>query len=154
MRVLLSLGKEDRLERIVIGHGPSRRDGLDEGEYTKKFMMNNFDRLVEFPSLRPLLEALNDEGLEHLRGSISDIVLITEIKNTRHEISGSARIFADRDVEEVDISYVGTTPEQVVVIDPLHRLDQPLTLLRPGLSEVYCRRTTLWMTKIKRPLLS
>ena len=35
-----------------------------------------------------------------------------------------------------DMTYRGTKPEDVCVIEPLHRRDQPLTHLRPGLSEV------------------
>jgi hypothetical protein len=32
--------------------------------------------------------------------------------------------------------YDSTTPEDVCVIEPLHRRDQPMTFVRPGLSEV------------------
>jgi len=35
-----------------------------------------------------------------------------------------------------DVSYQNTTPADVCVIEPLHRRDQPVTFVRPGLSEV------------------
>ncbi len=35
-----------------------------------------------------------------------------------------------------DMTYRDTKPEDVCVIEPLHRRDQPMTYMRPGLSEV------------------
>lgn len=172
VRVLLSLRQDEELACIVLGCDPSWRDGLDGGEYTKKFMVDNFARLIEFPTLKPMLQSLSSKQMAKLRQAIENIVLTPTIKNTRHEIAEAAKLFTEHSAQKVlqisaashaprcikeqslarsegviskdqlwqtiatDMSYDGVTPADVAVIEPLHRLDQPLTLFRPGLSEV------------------
>jgi len=172
VRVLLSLEPSEQLASIVIGCGPSRKDGLSEGEYTKQFLLDNFDRLHEFARLQPLMANLTDEQLHGLRATFEAITVTHEIKNTVAEIETAAGIFAEKQVQKVvqicaashasrcikeqavarshsmidksqlwqtvttEVCYDGTTPEDVCVIEPLHRRDQPMTFVRPGLSEV------------------
>jgi hypothetical protein len=172
VRVLLSLEPSEELASIVIGCGPSYRDGLSEGEYTKQFLLDNFDRLREFARLQPLLASLTDEQLRRLRAIFEAIIVTHEIKNTVAEIEVAAGIFVEKQVEKVvqicaashasrcikeqavarshgminknqlwqtvttEVCYSDTTPEDVCVIEPLHRRDQPMTFVRPGLSEV------------------
>jgi hypothetical protein len=171
-RVILSLEPSEELASIVIGCGPSWKDGLNEGDYTKQFLLDNFDRLHEFPRLAPLIENLNDEQLQGFRTALEAIIVTHEIKNTVDEIETAAAIFAEKSVSKVvqicaashasrcikeqavarshgaidknqlwqtvatEMCYDSTTPEDVCVIEPLHRRDQPMTFVRPGLSEV------------------
>lgn len=171
-RVLLQLEPTERLVRIVIGRGPSWRDGLDEGDYTKRFLLDNLDRLHEFPRLRPLLAGLTEERTAALRTALEDIVLTREVRNTVDEIETAAKLFAEKGIEKVvqiapashaprcvkeqavaraqgtipedqvwhtvatDMCYYDTEPEDVCVIEPLHRRDQAMTFVRPGASEV------------------
>lgn len=171
-RVILTLEPSEQLESIIVGCGPSWRDGLNEGEYTKKFWRDNFDRLREFPRLRPLLDALNKDELLAFRASFEEIIVTREIKNTVAEIETASALFSEKNVQKVvqicaashasrcikeqavarshgkisrsqlwqtiatDVCYYDTKPEDVAVIEPLHRRDQPMTFVRPGFSEV------------------
>jgi hypothetical protein len=162
----------EELESIVLGCGPSRRDGLNEGEYTKKFWLDNFEKLRDFPRLKVLFGDTNKEKVAALRTAIENVIVTHEIKNTVAEIEAAAAIFAGKNIQKVeqicaashasrcikeqtvarshgtidknqlwhtvatDISYHETKPEDVAVIEPLHRRDQPMTFVRPGLSEV------------------
>jgi hypothetical protein len=171
-RVVLALEPTEQVEAIVIGCGPSRKDGLNEGEYTKKFLLDNLDRLQEFPRLQPLLDAMSDEQTARLREMMESIIVTHEIKNTVAEIETAAAVFAEKGIEKVlqicaashaprcikeqavarshgkigmsqlwqtvatDMTYHDTRPEDVAVIEPLHRRDQPMTFVRPGFSEV------------------
>jgi len=172
VRVVLTLEPTEELTAIVIGCGPSWKDGLDEGHYTKQFLLDNFDRLHEFPRLAPLLGSLSGERLQALRMSLEGIIVTPEIKNTVAEIETAAALFDRQNVKKViqicaashasrcikeqsvarshgliskdqlwqtiatDVCYHDTKPEDVAVIEPLHRRDQPMTFVRPGLSEV------------------
>jgi len=172
VRVVLRLESSEELASIVIGCGPSWKDGLSEGEYTKQFLLDNFDRLGDFPRLKPMLDTLSQEQLATLRAAMENIIVTSEIKNTVAEIETAAGLFAERGVDKVvqicagshasrcikeqgvarshgaidknqlwhtvatDMFYHGTKPEDVCVIEPLHRRDQPMTFVRPGLSEV------------------
>jgi hypothetical protein len=172
VQVLLRLEPTEELESIVIGCGPSYRDGLNEGEYTKKFWLDNFSRLREFPQLQPLLNSMGKEQMSALRSAVEGVVVTHEIKNTVAEIETTAALFAEKNIQKVvqicaashasrcikeqsvarsqgmiskrqlwqtvatDMAYHGTKPEDVAVIEPLHRRDQPMTFIRPGFSEV------------------
>ena len=100
-RVILTLEPSEQLESIVVGCGPSWRDGLNEGEYTKKFWLDNFERLREFPRLRPLLDALNKDELLAFRASFEEIIVTHEIKNTVAEIETASALFTEKDVQKV-----------------------------------------------------
>jgi len=170
-RVVLQLEPTEQVAAIVIGRGPSWKDGLDEGHYTKQFLLDNFDRLREFPRLRPLMDGLDEARAATLRQAFESIIVTPEIKNTVAEIETAAALFAEKGVRKVvqicaashasrcikeqaaarshgkissdqlwqtvatDMSYHDTRPEDVAVIEPLHRRDQPMTFVRPGLSE-------------------
>jgi hypothetical protein len=171
-RILLTLSEGEEVVSILIGRGPSYRDGLDEGAYSKQYLIDHFDRLWEFPSLKPLLEKAGDAKVAALKQSIENIVVMPEIKNTKAELEMGAKMFREQGVEKViqlcaashasrcikeqavarangvigkdqlwstiasDMSYHDTKPEDVCIIEPLHRRDQPMTFVRPGLSEV------------------
>lgn len=171
-RAVLTLGGDHELACIVIGGGFSRRDGVGEGEYTKRFFLDNLSRLDEFSRLKPLLDRLSDAERAAFRQALHDIVITQPVHNTVAEIEAAAGIFAAHGVDTVlqiaaashaprclkeqsvarargtiageqqwftvatDMAYRGTGPGDVCVIEPLHRRDQPMTFVRPGLSEV------------------
>lgn len=171
-RVVLNLEQSEELACIVFGRGLSWRDGLNEGDYSKKFLLDNLDRLGEFSLLAPLLERLKAGELAAFRRHMEAIIVSEEVRNTVHEIESASAIFAEHGVGKVvqiaaashasrcikeqavarshgkidknqlwftvatDTTYHNTKPEDVCVIEPLHRRDQPITFVRPGLSEV------------------
>jgi hypothetical protein len=87
-RVILSLEPSEELASIVIGCGPSWKDGLNEGDYTKQFLLDNFDRLHEFPRLAPLIENLNDEQLQGFRTALEAIIVTHEPCFSLHKRAG------------------------------------------------------------------
>lgn len=171
-RAILTLGSDEELACSVIGCGTSRRDGLSEGEYSKKYLLDNLGRLGEFPRLAPLLDRLSDVERAAFREAMEGIIVTRVVENTVDEIGAAAEIFTEHGVSKViqiaasshvprcikeqavarsrgkiskaqqwftvatDMTYRATKPEDVCVIEPLHRRDQPLTYMRPGLSEV------------------
>jgi hypothetical protein len=171
-RAVLTLGPGEELACCVIGCGHSRRDGMNEGEYSKRYLLGNLERLRDFPRLAPLFDDLSDQGCAAFRAALEGIIVTPEVKNTVDEIETAAGIFTEHDVDKViqiaagshasrcikeqavarshgkisreqqwftvatDMTYRDTKPEDVCVIEPLHRRDQPMTHLRPGLSEV------------------
>ena len=171
-RVVLKLEPTEELASIVIGCGPSWKDGLNEGEYTKQFLLDNLENLRSFPRLKPLFDKLSSGQLQAFQKAMQDIIVTHEIKNTVAEVETSAKLFAEKGVEKVvqicaashasrcikeqavarsrgaidknqlwqtvatDMAYHDTKPEDVAVIEPLHRRDQPMTFVRPGFSEV------------------
>jgi hypothetical protein len=171
-RVMLTLGADEELACVVIGCGSSERAGLSEGEYSKRYILDNLERLHEFPSLAPLIARLSDTEWKAFRESMAGIIVTGEVENTVDEIAAAAEIFTEHGVDKVvqiaasshvprcikeqavarsrgkiskdqqwftvatDMTYHGTRPEDVCVIEPLHRRDQPMIHVRPGLSEV------------------
>ena len=171
-RVVLTLERGEELACVVFGRGESWRDGLNEGEYSKKFLLDRLDRLAEFPLLAPLLDRLDERGRAEFRQRMEAVIVTTEVRNTVHEIETASAIFARHGVDKViqiaaashasrcikeqavarargtipkdqlwltaatDTVYHNTRPEDVCVIEPLHRRDQPITFVRPGLAEV------------------
>jgi hypothetical protein len=169
-RVVLTLEPTEKVEAIVIGRGPSWKDGLNEGEYTKQFLINHFEELRAFPRLQPLLN--DSERVQAFEKLVKEIIVTPEIKNTVAEVETAAKLFAEKGVEKVvqicaashasrcikeqavarshgaisknqlwqtvatDMAYHSTKPEDIAVIEPLHRRDQPMTFVRPGFSEV------------------
>jgi hypothetical protein len=169
-RVVLTLEPTEKVEAIVIGRGPSWKDGLNEGEYTKQFLINHFEELRVFPRLQPLLN--DSERVQAFEKLVKEIIVTPEIKNTVAEVETAAKLFAEKGVEKVvqicaashasrcikeqavarshgainknqlwqtvatDMTYHNTKPEDIAVIEPLHRRDQPMTFVRPGFSEV------------------
>ena len=173
IRTILTLEPTEDLACIVFGRGPSWRDGLNEGEYAKKFLLDNLDRMHEFSLLKPLLEKLSREDFEALRHKFERLIVVTEeVKNTVAELEAASDIFTEHNVQKVmqiaagshvsrcikeqvvarshsqinreqewftiatDMTYHNTIPEDVCIIEPLHRRDQPMTYVRPGMAEV------------------
>lgn len=171
-REVLTLGHDHELSCIVMGGGFSQRDGISEGEYTKRFFLANLTRLDEFPRLRPLLARLSGPQRAAFSQAVRDIIIMPRAGDTVSELETAAGIFAAHGVQRVlqvaaashaprclkeqavarargliakeqqwytvatDMAYRDTRPEDVCVIEPLHRRDQPMTFVRPGLSEV------------------
>ncbi|MGH3467214.1 MAG: hypothetical protein ACRDQF_05720 [Thermocrispum sp.] len=171
-RLVLTFEQGEELACVVFGRGLSWRDGLNEGEYSKKFLLDNLWRLPEFTRLAPLLARLDDGELTEFRRGMAAAIVTEQVSNTVDELVAAAAVFARHDVDKVvqiaaashasrcikeqavvrsrgqidndqiwltvatDMTYANTGPGDVCIIEPLHRRDQPITFVRPGLSEV------------------
>lgn len=154
----------------IIYSGPSHRDGLGEGAYTKKFLIDRLAQLSSFPRLQKKLARLTEQEYNVFRGRIEAIVLGEDLANTLEEVQRAALYFKRQGAERVvhvaaashaprciqvqtivrhqglipldqqwytvasDISFEGTVPSDVVVIEPSHRGDDPLLEFEPQLS--------------------
>lgn len=100
-RVLLTLGADDHVACVVFGRGPSFKDGLNEAEYAKKYLHDNFDRLQQFPTLQPLFANLDTSGVDTLKRTMESAIITDEILNTVAEIAAGAEIFNKHGVQKV-----------------------------------------------------
>ena len=85
----------------IIYSGPSSKDGLIEGAYTKQFLLDRLDRLTEFPRLRERLAALPASERALLERRLHDVVVGPVIKNTLAEVRMAAAYFAEQQVDRV-----------------------------------------------------
>jgi hypothetical protein len=97
---LLNIPAHEEVVSIVYS-GPSRKDGLTEGAYTKKFIVDKFDELSDFPRLKSKLDALTPEEHALLRTRLEDMVVGAVIKNTAAEVDSAASFFADKKADMV-----------------------------------------------------
>ena len=71
---------------VILYDGPSHKDGMSEGYYTKKFLLKKLDELDQFPRFRRLLEAMPAEQYQAFRQAVNNIIVGEPIENTRDEI--------------------------------------------------------------------
>lgn len=87
--------------RCITYSGPSSRDGLSEGAYTKQFLISHLDRLREFPRFREMLRQLPPEASAVLRTRMEQMVLGEQIENTLEEVQHAAVFFQEHGVDHV-----------------------------------------------------
>src|SRR5260221_14743165 len=81
--------------------GPSRKDGKQEGTYTKNFLLTKLDKIGEFPRLQTTYEKLSAAERERFHQRINDIIIGERIDNTVEEINFSARHFGGLGIRTV-----------------------------------------------------
>lgn len=79
--------------KVVLYSGPSTKNGLSEGEYTYRFLLDRLDRMTEFPQLRTKYNELSPEAVKIFNERVSKITLGKEIENTYDEILHAADEF-------------------------------------------------------------
>lgn len=83
---------------IVFGCGPSTKDGLSEGEYTKRYLLEHLDGLRAFPRFA---ERLDEPALAALRKRLEQIVVTDTLERSIDEVVQAARIFEEHGVTRV-----------------------------------------------------
>lgn len=101
VELLLREVPQKPITHIVTGSTETVKEGLLDGEYTKKYLLDHFDQLYDFPRLRTLLRPLPDDAVHSLRVRLENMIVTTPLKNTAEEIVHSARIFTEHGVDEV-----------------------------------------------------
>lgn len=155
----------------VVYSGPSSKDGLTEGEYTKDYLVRRMDELDSFPRLKTLLQA-SPQARRVLAERVHSLCTGPVITNTAAEVAHAAEYFAGQKATRIvqiaaashaprciqnqaiarsegripreqywetvasDVCFAGTTASDVVVIEPVHRADDPMLTVKPGLAEV------------------
>lgn len=85
----------------IIYSGPSHKDGLTEGEYTRRYLFDRLDRLIEFPCLKRKIEALESEEYQQFMERLRGLHYGSVIKNTVEEVSYGAAYFKSLGVSRV-----------------------------------------------------
>jgi len=156
--------------RVILYDGPSSKDELSEGHYTKKFLLHKLDVLEHFPRFRKLFADTPADQYQVFKRAVHDIVVGEPISNTMDEIRRAAHDFADCDkiihiaaashaprcilyqaqareaglipvsqhwyTVASDTCFAGTHADDVKVIEPPHRADDPLLGLEPTLPQI------------------
>jgi hypothetical protein len=97
---MLNVPAHEEIVSIVYS-GPSQKDGLTEGAYTKQFLVDRIGRLGEFPRLKARLGTLPAEEHDLLARRINDMVVGPVIKNTLAEVHEAAGFFAEQQADMV-----------------------------------------------------
>lgn len=97
VELLLTESKDEPVTTILFGSGHSRRDGLLEGEYAKRYLLRHIKQLREFPRFA----GLEDAVLDTLVTRFASAIVTPEIVRSIDEITDSAELFAKRGVTKV-----------------------------------------------------
>jgi hypothetical protein len=99
--LLLRESADEPFEVLLVGTTAAKKGGLLDGEYTKKFLLDRFDQLSDFPRLKKLLAGLNKAQLAALRQRLEDIIITPAIVRTSDEVPMAAKFFTENDVKKV-----------------------------------------------------
>ena len=91
-QLLLTENPEAPIDKIVIFSGPSRKGGLREGEYTKKFLLDNLSRLTDFPSIKQLVDEM-PERYAQLPSRLEKMATDGDLQRTSDEVARAIRAF-------------------------------------------------------------
>ncbi|MFI5275200.1 MAG: hypothetical protein ACHQT5_00050 [Candidatus Saccharimonadales bacterium] len=102
VQLMLVENPDEPITDIVMYTGPSRRDGLNEGEYGKKYLLDHFDQLASFPQLKPLFEKLTDKQQHGLYHKLEERIHTREqLVNSADEVLNAAKFFQERNITKV-----------------------------------------------------
>jgi hypothetical protein len=85
----------------VLYSGPSVKDGLSEGAYTKKFIVDRLQSLADFPRLKQRLDKLSATEYDQFVERVQGLSVGPSIKNTAAELEHAASYFAREQVDRV-----------------------------------------------------
>jgi len=77
----------------IMYSGPSVRDGLGEGAYTKQYILDRLDQLASFPRLKRKLDRLSAAEYDCFVGRLRNVTLGPRIKNTLAEVESAGVYF-------------------------------------------------------------
>lgn len=102
VQLLLLQNPDEPISDIIMYTGPSRKDGLNEGEYSKKYLIDHFDELKDFPQLAPIIAALSDERRQALKFQLEqNIHTLEQLVNSADEVINAAKYFSKHNVTKV-----------------------------------------------------
>lgn len=102
VQLMLVENSDEPITDILMYTGPSRRDGLNEGEYGKKFLLDHFDQLQQFPQLKLQLEALTEVQRRELYEKLKKSIHTREqLINSADEVLNAAKYFQERGITKV-----------------------------------------------------
>jgi len=115
-RVILEESKDRPITTIVMGTGASERDGRKEAEVMKGFLLDNFDKLGQFPTFREHIGLQTVAARDILEGRLHHIITETTSQNTDQEVAAAAKVFAEHGVTFVSqITAASHAPRSMLV---------------------------------------
>ncbi len=169
---LLSIPMNEQVTSIVYS-GPSTKDGLTEGQYTKRFLLDRIHELDDFPSLKRRISELSSNDYDVFVRRIKELIIGPLLRNTLDEVFFAAKFFNEESAADKvfqisvaghaprclknqliareggkipnhqpwhviasDVNYLGDKLDDVVIIEPPHRGDDPMEGLTPSLGSV------------------
>jgi hypothetical protein len=183
---LLTIPVNEQVTSIVYS-GPSMKDGLTEGQYTKQYLLDRIHELEDFPSLKRLISELSPNDYDVFVRRIQELITGPLLKNTLDEVFLAAGFFNQEPaVDKVfqisvaghaprclknqliareegkipkrqpwhviasDTDFLGDKLDDVVIIEPPHRGDDPMVGFTPTLASAIKPYFTLGTEKKKR----
>lgn len=102
VQLLLVEDTNEPITDILMYTGPSRKDGLNEGEYSKKYLLDHFDQLHDFPQLKLLIEKMSSNKVATFRQQLEDHIHTKEqLINSVDEVVNAARYFEEHGITKV-----------------------------------------------------
>jgi hypothetical protein len=101
VQLLLIENPDEPIDKIIMYTGPSSRDGLDESHYGKKFLLDHFDQLKEFPQLAPILQQLSGKQQQAIYDKLEAIVNGPQLINSADEVINAAAFFKEHGITKV-----------------------------------------------------
>ena len=95
---LLDESGDEPITAIVFGCGPSVKEGLSEGEYTKQYLLRHLPNLVEFPRFK---DRMDDKTVARLRERLEGIIITPVLKRSIDEVVTASKMFDERSVSRV-----------------------------------------------------
>ncbi len=91
----------DEEAAAIIYDGPSNKDGMGEGYYTRQYLVDRIELLQEFPRLRQKIERLPPKEYEVFVERVRGLTVGHALRNTKQEIADGAIYFAEADIHKV-----------------------------------------------------
>jgi hypothetical protein len=85
----------------IVYSGPSSKDGLSEGAYTRQYLVDRIDLLHEFPRLRQKLDRLTPAEYRQFVDRVRGLQVGHELRNTIDELESAGVYFATQKVDRV-----------------------------------------------------
>lgn len=98
VELLLDESPCEPITTIILGCGPSTKDGLSENEYIKRYLLVRLADLRAFPRFA---ERLDDETLDALRSRLEQMYLTEKIERSIDEVVKAAHVFEEQGVTRV-----------------------------------------------------
>lgn len=97
VELLLAENSSEPITTIVLGCGPSKKDGLSESVYTKQYFLAHLPALKQFPRFR----TLSTQALAKLHKRLQQIITMDTLNRSIDEVIVAADIFKQYGVHTV-----------------------------------------------------
>lgn len=98
VELILQESSGEPIGMILFGGGPSEKDGLCEGQYLKKYLLDHLDEITKFPRFSG---AVTPDVLRKLEERVKNIVVTEKFERSMNEVAIAAERFKDSGITKV-----------------------------------------------------